>query len=438
MALLGEGRQLDHAGLGGGRGVGQVLAFLTRLLELFDLGVGRGLHGFGLKLLKDGGAGGFQRHGLAGLDRGDLGDREAQTALDRRRHLIGGQGEDGGADGGVAHGGLRRGLVVAQLNVVGLGCFGGVLTGAQVGGDLVGGFLGRDRQSDEGALLRLGQRGLAELITLLDLLFGDRRARVVRAGREQDQRDHAEFGAAQTRLVFLHEGGQLGVGRRSGAARHGLSDREPAAVARLQRLARQQGGVDARRLQTGEDGRADVGGDILVAQVVFQHFRRQILLGQGLGVQVFVELARDLVEEGGNLADLSQDQFLARTDAGLIGPVQEAQSLGLAVEILLVQVLLDHVVIADGTTGLLLKIGADALEVGAELVGIDAAVPGADDVARPQIGEDVGLRPDDQEAEDDQGEQACGPFRLGEVSEVRDHRKEPDEGRRRKGAKGRV
>ena len=51
----------------------------------------------------------------------------------------------------------------------------------------------------------------------------------------------------------------------------------------------------------------------------------------------------------------------------------------------------------------------------------DAAVAGADDMARPQAGEDVGLGPDDQEAENDQGEQAPSPLGLGEVAEVRDH-----------------
>ncbi|MNJ38828.1 hypothetical protein D3C77_336840 [compost metagenome] len=164
-----------------------------------------------------------------------------------------------------------------------------------------------------------------------------------------------------------------------------------------------------------------MGGHILVAQVLLEHFRGQVLLGQGLGVEVLVELAGDLVEEGGDLADLLQHQFLAGADAGLPGPVEEAQALGLGVEILLVQVLLDHVVIADGAAGLLLQVGAHALEVGAELVGVHAAVAGADDVARPQVGEDVRLGADNQEAEDDQGEQARGPFRLGEVAEERDH-----------------
>ncbi|MNX43972.1 hypothetical protein D3C86_744450 [compost metagenome] len=222
--------------------------------------------------------------------------------------------------------------------------------------------------------------------------------------------------------VLVDEGGQLGVGRGGSRTGHGLGHVEPATVTRFQRLTGQQGAVDARHAGAGEDACAELAGDVLIAQVLFQHFRGQTLGGQSFLVAVLIKLAGDLVEEGRDLADFLKHQLLAGTDAGVPGPGEEAEALGLAFQILGVDVLLDHVVERHRATGLLLQVGANALEVAAELGGADAAVAGVDDVLGSEAGEDVGLGADNQEAEDDQGEQARSPFRLGEVAEQRDHR----------------
>ncbi|MNE01936.1 hypothetical protein D3C80_943930 [compost metagenome] len=388
-AFGGEGRQLDQASTDGLSSVSQVLAVLTGLLVLLDLGVGRALDVFGAQFLDQGAADAFQRGGRAGGHAGHLGDRKAEAALDRVGDLIGGQGEDGGADGGVAEGALRRVVVVAGLNLVGGGDFGRGLAGAQVGGDAVGGGLGRRRQGDEGALFGVRQGGLAELEALADALLGDRRRLAVGARIEQHDRNHAEFGTAQLGGVFVEEGGQLGVGRRRRRAGHGLCHVEPATVARFQRLTGEQGAIDARHPGAGEDGGAELAGDVLVAQILFEHFGSQALGGERLFIAVLIELTADLVEEGGDLTDFLQNQFLAGPDAGVPGPGQEAEALRLAFQVLGVDVFLDHVLEGHGTTGLLLQVVAHTLEIAAELLGADAAIAGVDDMFRAEAREDI-------------------------------------------------
>ncbi len=214
----------------------------------------------------------------------------------------------------------------------------------------------------------------------------------------------------------------MGVGRRGSLTGHGLGHGEPATVARFQSLPGEESAVNARHASASENGRSKLAGDVLVAQILFQHFGRHALSGQSLLIAVLVELAGHLVEEGRDLTNFLQHQFLAGTDAGVPGPGQEAHALRLAFQILGVDVLFDHVVERNGATGLLLQVGAHAFEVRAELRAADAAVARVDDVFRAEARKHIRLSAHDQEAEDDQGEQADGPFRLGEVAEQRDHR----------------
>ncbi|MNY04269.1 hypothetical protein D3C86_1369360 [compost metagenome] len=81
--VSGEWRQLHQASADGLSGVGHVLAVLTSLFVLFDLGVGRALHVFGAQFVDQGAADAFQGGGRAGGDACHLGDRKADAALDR-------------------------------------------------------------------------------------------------------------------------------------------------------------------------------------------------------------------------------------------------------------------------------------------------------------------------------------------------------------------
>ena len=119
-------------------------------------------------------------------------------------------------------------------------------------------------------------------------------------------------------------GVQLGVGGSGDLTGHGARHLEPATVAGLIGRTRQKGAVDTRHTSAGEDGRTEMLHGVLVAQILLQHGRGQVLLGQGGLIGLLVELAGDGVEEGRDLTDLLDDQFLARPDAGLPGPVQEA------------------------------------------------------------------------------------------------------------------
>ncbi|MNY07860.1 hypothetical protein D3C86_1406830 [compost metagenome] len=130
-------------------------------------------------------------------------------------------------------------------------------------------------------------------------------------------------------------------------------------------------------------------GDVLVAQILFEHFGSQALGGERLFIAVLIELTADLVEEGWDLTDFLQNQFLAGPDAGVPGPGQEAEALRLAFQVLGVDVFLDHVLEGHGATGLLLQVVAHTLEIAAELLGADAAIAGVDDMFRAEAREDI-------------------------------------------------
>jgi hypothetical protein len=296
------------------------------------------------------------------------------------------------------------------------------LTGPLGGGDLLGGVAAWGGQGGEGAGLGLAQAVLLELETFADAVVGDRGGGAL-IRREQHDRDHAELRRAQAGGVFLDEGVQLGVGRGRHLAGHGRGQFEPAAVAGLEGRTGEQGAVDARHAGAGEDGGAEMLGRILVAQVLLQHGRGQVLLGQGALIGLLVELAGDRVEEGRDLADLLDDQILAGTYARLPGPVQEAQLFGLAVQEAGVDVLSDQVLVGHGTTGLLLDILAHATEGRAELGLVHRPVASVDDVFRSQVGEYIHARAHDHETDGDQDEQGGGPLGAREGAEGGDHSK---------------
>ncbi len=162
---------------------------------------------------------------------------------------------------------------------------------------------------------------------------------------------------------------------------------------------------------------------ILVAQVLLQHGGGQVLLRQGALIGLLIELARDRVEEGGDLADLLDDQFLAGADARFPGPVQEAELFGLAVQEAGVDVFRDQVLVGHGTTGLLLDVFAHTPEGGAELGLVHRTVAGVDHMFRAQVGEDVHPRAHDHETDGDQDEQGGGPLGAREGAEGGDHSK---------------
>ena len=169
-----------------------------------------------------------------------------------------------------------------------------------------------------------------------------------------------------------------------------------------------------------------------VAELFLQLDGREVLLGQRLFVLGLIELAGDLIEEGGDLADALDDQRLVRADADPARPFQEAEALGLAFQIADVDVGCDQVLKRQGASFLFGGIGADPLEVSPELRSVHRAFAGGNDMLGAQAPEHVGLRSaDDGEADDQQSEQGDGPFGLGEVAEHGNHRRGLTVGRRR-------
>ena len=371
--------------------------------------------GLGLKLLNNGLAHTFQRCGLAGLDGGHLNDGKADAGLHRIRHTRLGQAEHGGPHGGIGHGRLRG-------FGIGRGLDARILTGLQGRRDPLGGLGVRGRVDGEGPTLGNGQGVLAELEALHDGLFTDFR-RLSGGIVEQHDRGDPGFGTAQLGLVLVHESGQLGIGRSGRGAGHLLGDGEPATIPAFQRAVGNHGAIDAghpgARIQRG----AEVVLGILVGQVPLQVGRGHVLALQDGSIGLFVKLAGDLVEEGRDLTNLLEDQFLARANAHAAGPVLEGQFLRLALQVSDVDVLPDQLLNGDRSAGLFLIVLADLLEIRDEFLLGHAAVAGLDHVARPQRGEDVRFVADDQKADGDQTDNGNRPGRFGEVAEVGDHDK---------------
>ena len=221
----------------------------------------------------------------------------------------------------------------------------------------------------------MGQCVAAEVEPLLDTglgRFGRGRCAVV----EQNHGGGPGFRHAQAHLVGIlgHEGGQLGIRRCRCGPGHGLGYGEPAAVTGFERLAGQDGPIDARQAHARAEGGAVVLGGILVAQLGLEHFGRGVVFGEGVPVLLLAELAGDTVEEAGGLADLAQDQLLSGADAGFPGPVHEAELLGFLLEVLSQAAFADQFLERQGTSGLLLGLLTDAVELAPELGLAEAAV----------------------------------------------------------------
>jgi len=163
-------------------------------------------------------------------------------------------------------------------------------------------------------------------------------------------------------------------------------------------------------------------GRILVAQLRLEHLRGGVVFGERIAILLLAELTGDAVEEGGGLADLAQDQFLARANACLPCPVHEPELLGLLLQKLGQTALTNQILERQRAPGLLPGLLEDPIQLAAELRLAHAAIASRNNMFRAEVRQNIHLgSAGDQQADGQQDQQADGPFRFGEGSEGGEH-----------------